>query len=123
MEFIDLFESRAQSRLLQVLAQNSESIPFRQLADVSEVPLFSAQLAIKHLLKQKIIVEKRVANLRLIQLNPRTPFYELLREVFKITKEFQIKENAKNYQKRAAKVLDFTQSALDLINQARKSKK
>lgn len=121
-ELIDLFSSRAQSRVLQTLSLQFDSIPLRQLAELSDVPLFSVQRVAQNLINLNVIIESRENNLRLFKLNPRSEYHDCFRSLFKKMTEFKIKKNATRYKKKPQKALEFSQSAHDLIQNAKRSK-
>ena len=105
MEMSRLFSSAARYRILRTLSRRLTPIHLRALADLSDIPLRSAQLAAAALVRLDVIAESREGNRCMFVLNPRSGFADRLRRFFKDELQQEISMRAQKYHD-AAEILE-----------------
>ena len=97
MEMSRLFSSSSKYRILRTLSRRFTPIHMRALADLAEVQIRAAQLAVAGLLKDGVVVKSRQANRCMYTLDPRSQFVDHLRRYFKGEQERQTSMRAQQY--------------------------
>ena len=113
----EIFASKARVSLIETLRHQPGALSLRELSDISNVPLRSAQLALRALEKQRIVSRRRVGNRVHFQARRDEPIWTLLSRVLHEDEKFRIARRAESYQD-AERVLKFAASAARLLASA-----
>lgn len=97
MDLSHLFSSSSKYRILQALSARSTPLHLRALAEVANVQLRSAQLAVAALLKEKVVTKVSQENRSMITLNLRSKYAEHLRSFFKMEQKRLIAARSETY--------------------------
>ena len=119
----DIFTSRAVVRVLRTLYLQSEPIPLRHVAHISDLPIFSVQNAVKKLMQNRLISQSKRDNNVLFELNRSHRFYALIGEFFDLETRDRIFHESQGLSDKAQEVLSFASSALKIFARARKGVK
>lgn len=119
LDIASLFSSRTRFRVLRTLVYQSQPLPLRHIAYLSGSPLFSVQRALKQLVEETILIQKREGCYSLFSLNTHHVSYPFLRQVFDLEMKNQIAFLSENYHKKAKSTLVFSSSARGLLKKAR----
>lgn len=111
MELSDLFSSSSKYRILRTLCNRETPTHLRALAELSNVQIRSAQIAVESLLKTNVITKHKKANRVMLSLNKQSKFSSILIDHFKVEKQQEIAS-------RATKHKDL-ESILQKVNQLR----
>lgn len=123
IDFFDIFSSKAKIKILRTLYYQECAISLRQIAYISELPVFSIQNALKDLLREKIIKKRKKGNRLMIQINKESEYYNFLKELFCIEEKSRIAAEAKQFDQKAKNVLMFANSANNFFERVKGSSK
>ena len=97
MELSLLFTSSCKYRLLRALSNRDSPIHLRGLAELADVQLRSAQLAVGGLVKDGVIKKRRHGNRSELTLNSRSQYAGPLRQHFRAEQERGLTARAADY--------------------------
>ena len=98
MELSNLFSSASKYRILRTLCGRRSPIHLRALAELADVQLRSAQIAVKGLIREKVVTKTLAANRCMLALNPQNEYACHLRTHFKAEQERLIAARASRYE-------------------------
>lgn len=107
-----VFSSMAKIKVLRTLYDQSQGMSLRQVAFVSELPVYSAQRALQQLLDENWLTKKPVKNRIYFSLNTGHNSYSFLHAVFDLEKNTKVQERSASYTERAQSALEFADSSL-----------
>ena len=111
---------RTKFEVLRTLFHSYGSTPLREIAYRSNLTIGSVQTAIKALLKEKIIVSKKINNRTFYQIT-NNKAYEILLSIFKIINDNHLQKKAEILNLRANKILSLLEERNKIIAKARRS--
>lgn len=118
-DLASLFSSRAKTKVLRTLSCQSAPLPLRQIASLSDSPLFSVQRVLQQLTDEKIILRKKKGNLVLFALDQIHPAFSLLKQIFDLEMQDRIASSSNDYRQKAKGILDFSCAAQRLLARGR----
>lgn len=116
----DIFTSKARVRILRTLAFQGEPLPLRHIAAVSDLPVFSVQNAAQSLTADGILLKTERENNVLFELDKNSEIYDLLLQIFLLEARYRISKEARKNFRKAARVLEFANSASAIFRSAKK---
>lgn len=119
LDFSTIFSSRAKYLVLRVLSIQSQPIPLRHIAYLTELPVFSVQTALKQLAAERVVNRSRRKRFVLFMLNPMKEGVELIKDFFSMLRKADIEQRAKTYHEKANSVLTFSAEMHEIFSKAR----
>lgn len=116
-----IMSSPARVRMLETLDHQSCGLHLRQVAALSGTSLRSVQLAAAQLVRQGLVLRHREGNRVLFRLNRRHPDYGLIAAVLRASANHQLQRRAARLYRRAGRVVQFAESARELLSAARRN--
>jgi len=116
----DIFSSRSRTEVLEILAEHSEAVHLRAIAELSSVSVRAIQEALADLYSERVIQKKKNGNRTLFSLNQKHAAYSLICEVTDCSRQHYLETRAKTYAKYAQSALEFASSAQELFSEVRR---
>ncbi|MBN8555134.1 MAG: hypothetical protein J0L93_06805 [Deltaproteobacteria bacterium] len=115
LQISDVISSKARFKVLKCLEQQFEPISLREVISLTELPIRSVELALKSLVKERILKDYRKKRSHLFQLREDHLLTPSIKSIFQALRNTELEQRAKTYTKEANKALAFAQSAIDLF--------
>ena len=120
-ELSDILSSSSKTKVVEALSFQTEHVSLRHISYLTNLSVYSVEIALKQLLAEKIVERVKRKNKVIFSLNKKYFAYELLLIIFSEVKRFKIAQRAQVYSKRAPLVLNSIASMNRLIDSARKN--
>lgn len=114
--------SKARYKILEVLSQQRTALPLRHIAEITDLPVHSVELALKGLVRQRIVRSKREKRFKCFELKSDQPDTVVLRDLFAFLQVKRMERRAQEYNQRAQASLRFVQDAETLWQNVRLKK-
>ncbi len=113
------FSSQAKYKVLEVLSRQVGPIPLRHVAHLTRLPVHSIELALKALVKDRIVRQRRNARYSLFEMNQARSESKTVQALFQFLSDRALEERASSYGKKAVAALRFVIESTDLLRKAR----
>ncbi len=120
IDFSTIFSSRAKYLVLRVLALHTQPVPLRHVAYLAELPVFSVQVALKQLLKDKLIKRNEKKRFVVFTLNQLHECFVFIRKVFALERETIFEKPTKYDHKHAQSALVFADEMIEFFAKVKK---
>lgn len=106
-----LFSSRARFRVLRTLYYQNKPLPLRQVASISQMPVYSIQRALKQMVEEGLLIRKKKKHYRLFLLNKAHDHYPFLAQLFDLERRHSLSLFSNRFHQKARNLLDFVDQA------------
>jgi hypothetical protein len=118
----NLFGSAAKTEILRALNYQPDGTGLRQLTRIAGLRVRSAELALKFLVRSKLVRRRRIANRVSYAMDWNDPRASLLTEVFAAAAAAAIRAESHTLDQRARRLLPFMRGATRMLDTARRSR-
>lgn len=119
----DIFSSKARARILRALYCQTQPIPLRHVALLTDLPVYSVQNALTSLVEEQLLLRTEVAHNVLFELNRVHPLYSILESLFVAEMTAQIQINAATLHHKAQQILAFANAANTMLRRAKQRRR
>ena len=116
----DILSSSAKLKVLETLNYQTSPCGLREIAYSSELPLRSVELALKSLLKAKIVSRKKLGKYFAFSINKKHLYYPALNKLFVECMKVELSQRALSYSKKAKSSLKFINDTHKMFDEIRK---
>jgi hypothetical protein len=120
LDFSTIFSSRAKYLVLRVLALHTQSVPLRHVAYLAELPVYSVQVALKQLQKEKLIKRNEKKHFVMFSFNQMHASSVFIKKVFELEREMFFNGPTKQDHERAQSALKFADDMIELFRKVKK---
>lgn len=120
VDFSTIFSSRAKYLVLRVLALHTQPVPLRHVAYLAELPVFSVQVALKQLMKDRLIKRNEKKSFVVFKLNQMHVCSEFIKKVFMLEREMLFEKPTIHDHERAQSTLVFADEMIELFAKVKK---
>jgi DNA-binding transcriptional ArsR family regulator len=114
-----LFSSSAKFETLRLLSQRSSPLPLRHIAELTDLPIRSVEIAVSALCKQKVLRRQRVGRRVMVSFNEQHGSASLVQNIFELVNRSSPLSQS-NRDAKAKTILHFIDSTRSLLGQAKR---